>query len=100
MQGRSAGWRSPCPGPGGLPLRPHRRFRFLFWVFGNRHPAISVLKREAAPALQLHRFGSSEVNFRLAGMSLGQRGPQCPQPLLRVPAVFCSLQFQCLLRNG
>lgn len=52
LRGRGAGWRSTCAGQGGLPLGPHRRFRFLFWVFGNRHPAISVLGREAARALR------------------------------------------------
>lgn len=37
-------WRLPCLGQGGLPLEPHHRFRFLFWVFGNGHPAISWWK--------------------------------------------------------
>ena len=51
------------------------------------------VEKEGRAGPALHHFGSSEVNSRLAGMSLGQRVPQCPQPSLPAPAVFCSLQF-------
>lgn len=43
--------------------------------------------------LALHHFGSSEVNSRLAGMSLGQRVPQCPQPYWRRLPVFALCSF-------
>lgn len=46
----------------------------------------------AAPAQ--HHFGSLGVNFTLAGMSLRQRVPQCPQPLLPAPAI-CTLCYFC-----
>lgn len=70
----------PAPGRGGIPSGPLFCSSASSQVFANQCPPFGVEKGgRAGPAL--HHFGSSEVNSRLAGMSLGQRVPQCPTTL-------------------